>query len=144
LPTRSNLWLGLLVGVSGLLIGFAVSTLAYRYRVLRVPGQSIVERMSRELQLTPAQRDRVGDILRESRFKVREQQLDYQKHRHQIFWQALSQVREMLTPEQQKIFDREFSRPWMMHSGEHEHGDHDHGPADDFAEPMQTPPPAQK
>jgi Spy/CpxP family protein refolding chaperone len=141
LPTRSNLWLGFLVGVSGLLIGFAVSTLAYRYRVLRVPGQSIVERMSRDLQLTPAQRDRVGDILRESRFKVREQQLDYQKHRHQIFWQALSQVREMLTPEQQKIFDREFSRPWMMRSGGHEHGDHDHGGADDFAEPMQTPPP---
>jgi len=54
------------VGISGLLIGFAVSTLAYRYRVLRVPGQSIVERMSRDLQLTPAQRDRVGDILRES------------------------------------------------------------------------------
>ena len=141
MPTRSNLWLGLLVGVSGLLIGFAVSTLAYRYRVLRVPGQSIMERMSRDLQLTPAQRDRVGDILRESRFKVREQQLDYQKHRHQIFWQALSQVREMLTPEQQKIFDREFSRPWMMRSGEHDHGDHDHGPAADFAEPMQTPAP---
>ena len=141
MPTRSNLWLGFLVGVSGLLIGFAVSTLAYRYRVLRVPGQSIVERMSRELQLTPAQRDRVGDILRESRFKVREQQLDFQKHRHQIFWQALSQVREMLTPEQQKTFDREFARPWMMRSGGREHGDHDHGPADDLAEPMQTPAP---
>ena len=90
--------------------------------------------MSRDLQLTPAQRDRVGDILRESRFKVREQQLEYQKHRHQLFWQALTQVREMLTPEQQKIFDREFARPWMMHSGGHVHGDHDHGPADDFAE----------
>ena len=141
MPARSNLWLGLLVGISGLLIGFAVSTLAYRYRVLRVPGQSIVERMSRDLQLTPAQRDRVGDILRESRFKVREQQLAYQKQRHQIFWQALGQVREMLTPEQQKIFDREFARPWMMRTGEHEHGDHEHGPADDFAEPMQTPPP---
>jgi len=142
LPTRSNLWLGLLVGVSGLLIGFAVSTLAYRYRILRVPGQSIVERMSRDLQLTPAQRDRVGDILRESRFRVREQQLEFQKHRHQLFWQALTQVREMLTPEQQKIFDREFARPWMMRSGGHGHGDHDRGPADDFAEPMQTP--AQK
>ena len=141
MPARSNLWLGLLVMISGLLIGFAVSTLAYRYRVLRVPGQSIVERMSRDLQLTPAQRDRVGDILRESRFKVREQQLAYQKQRHQIFWQALGQVREMLTPEQQKIFDREFARPWMMRTGEHEHRDHDHGPADDFAEPMQTPPP---
>ena len=88
MPARSNLWLGVLVGVSGLLMGFAISTLAYRYRIIRVPGQSIIERMSRDLQLTPAQRDRVGDILRESRFKVREAQLEYQQHRHQVFWHA--------------------------------------------------------
>src|SRR5260370_18083070 len=101
----------------------------------------MVERMGRDLQLTPAQRDVVGDSLRESRFKVREQQLAYQKQRHQIFWQALGQVREMLTPEQQKIFDREFARPWMMRTGEHEHVDRKHGPADDCARPMHTPPP---
>ncbi len=140
MPARSNLWLGLLVGISGLLMGFAISTLAYRYRIIRVPGQSIIERMSRDLQLTPAQRDRVGDILRESRFKVREAQLEYQERRHQLFWHALGQVREILTPEQQKLFDREFSRPWAIHAEhEHEHGEHDHGFGDDFAEPMQTP-----
>lgn len=151
MPARSNLWLGFLVGISGLLMGFAISTLAYRYKILRVPGQSIVERMSRDLELTPAQRDRVGDILKETRFKVREAQLEYQKRRHQAFWHALDQVRESLTPEQQKLFDREFARPWEMHAnkmhggGEHEH---EHGFGDDFGEPMQTPAqsqtPAQK
>lgn len=135
------------MGISGLLMGFAISTLAYRYRILRVPGQSIIERMSRDLQLTPAQRDRVGDILKESRFKVREAQLEFQHRRHEIFWHALGHVREMLTPEQQKLFDREFARPWAMHSGEmHGGGEHEHGFGDDFAEPMQTPAqtPAQK
>lgn len=126
-------------------MGFAVSTLAYRYRILRVPGPSIMERMSRDLQLTPAQRDRVSDILRDSRFKVREAHLEFQHHRHELFWQALSQVRQALTPEQQKLFDRDFARPWAEHGGgDHEHGsggDREHGMADDFAEPMQSPSP---
>jgi len=137
LPARSNLGLGLLVAVSGLLIGFSISTLAYRYRILRVPGGSIIERMNRDLQLTPAQRDRVGDILRDARFKVRQSQQEFQHHRHELFWQALQEVRGALTPDQQKVFDREFARPWTTHGG-----GHDHGSPDDFAEPMQTP--AQK
>ncbi len=137
MPARSNLWLGLLVGVSGLLMGFAVSTLAYRYRVLHVPGQSIMERMNRDLQLTPAQRDRIGDILRESRFKVRQSQVEFQHRRHELFWQALGQVREALTPEQQQKFDRDFTQPWERrgHAGEHQHG-----PPEGFEEPMETPP----
>jgi len=136
LPAKSNLGLGVLVAVSGLLIGFAVSTLAYRYRILRVPGGSIIERMNRDLQLTPAQRDRVGDILRDARFKVSQSQQEFRHRRHQLFWQALQEVRGTLTPDQQKIFDREFSRPWAGHGGDHEHGG---GAPDDFAEPMQTP-----
>lgn len=137
MPARSNLGLGLLVAVSGLLIGFSVSTLAYRYRILRVPGGSIIERMNRDLRLTPAQRDRVGDILRDARFKVRQSQQEFQHHRHELFWQALQEVRGALTPDQQKIFDREFSHPWTGHGGGHEHD-----ATNDFAEPSQSP--AQK
>jgi hypothetical protein len=137
LPARSNLGLGLLVAVSGLLIGFSISTLAYRYRILRVPGGSIIERMNRDLKLTPAQRDRVGDILRDARFKVRQSQQEFQHHRHELFWQALQEVRGALTPDQQKVFDREFAHPWSEHGGGHEHA-----APNDFAEPMETP--AQK
>jgi hypothetical protein len=137
LPAKSNLSLGLLVAVSGLLIGFAVSTLAYRYRILRVPGGSIIERMNRDLQLTPAQRDRIGDILREARFKVRQSEEEFHHHRHELFWQALGQVREALTPEQQKKFDRDFTQPWEErgHAGKHQQG-----PPEVFEEPMQSAP----
>lgn len=126
----------MLIGASCLLIGFAVSTMAYRYRYLRVPGASIIERMNRELALTPAQRDRIGDIMREARFKVTQARRDFQHQRHQIFWQALSDVRATLTPEQQQKFDRDFSRPWSPHGG-HSHDREDEGAE---APPAEAPP----
>jgi hypothetical protein len=61
LPAKSNIWFGLVIGVSFLLIGFALSTMAYRYRYLHVPGSGLIERMNLELNLTPAQRDQIGD-----------------------------------------------------------------------------------
>ena len=112
--------------------------MAYRYRYLRVPGGSIVERMNRELALTPAQRDRIGDIMREARFKATQARHDFQRQRHQIFWQALSDVRATLTPEQQQKFDRDFSRPWSHHGGR-SHDREDEG----FAESPPQDAPAQ-
>ena len=41
---------------ASLLVGFVASTLAYRYRILRVPGEPFVVRMDRELNLSSAQR----------------------------------------------------------------------------------------
>jgi hypothetical protein len=140
LPARSNIWLGVLVGVSCLLLGFAVSTIAYRYHYLRVPGQSIIERMNHELDLTPAQRDRIGDIMRDARFKAMQARRDYQHQRHQIFWQALNQVRGILTPEQQQKFDRDFSHPWSGPGGGDRWHDRDRG--DEDAGPPAPPPQA--
>ncbi|HZC44845.1 MAG TPA: hypothetical protein VE243_00130 [Candidatus Acidoferrum sp.] len=80
----------------------------------------MIERMFGELDLTAAQRDRVGDILRDTRFKVMQARQDYEHKRHELFWQGLGQIRGVLTPEQQKLFDRDFTQPW-----EHRHGDHD-------------------
>ena len=51
--------------------------MAYRYHYLHVPGGGLIERMNRELNLTPAQRDRVGDILRDTRFKVMQARQDF-------------------------------------------------------------------
>jgi hypothetical protein len=125
LPARSNIWFGLLIGVSCILIGFALSTLAYRYHYLRVPGGGLIERMNRELNLTPAQSDRIADILRDTRFKVMQVRQDYVHRRHQLFWQGLSNVRGILTPDQQKIFDRDFTRPWEHNGHGGGGGDHD-------------------
>jgi Spy/CpxP family protein refolding chaperone len=135
LPARSNIWLYALVGVSCLLIGFAATNLAYRYRYLRPPGGSIIERMDRDLNLTPAQRDRIGDIMRDARFKVVQARRDYQHQRHQFFWQALSAVRGVLTPEQQQKFDHEFSRPWAAHDGDDDF-EHRHEPPHEPVEPQ--------
>ena len=136
MPARSNFWFGLLIGVSCLVLGFAISTMAYRYRYLRVPGGGLIERMNHELNLTPAQSDRIADILRDTRFKVMQARQDYVHRRHQMFWQGLSDVRGVLTPEQQKIFDRDFTQPWEHHG---HHGDHDDG-GDDHLPPVEGAP----
>ncbi len=136
MPAKSNILFGLVVGASCLLIGFALSTLAYRYRYLRVPGGGLIDRMNHELNLTPAQRDRIGDILRDTRFKVMQARQDFDHRRHQLFWDGLGQVRAVLTPDQQKIFDRDFTHPWAHHG----HGDADGG---DHMPPEEgAPPPA--
>jgi len=142
LPAKSNFLFGLLVGVSCLLIGFAVSTLAYRYRYLRVPGGGLIERMNHELNLTPAQRDRVGDILRDTRFKVTQARQDFEHRRHELFWDGLGQVRGVLTPEQQKIFDRDFTQSWAHrgHGGGGGDGG-DHMPPEEGAPPEPPPVP---
>jgi hypothetical protein len=108
--------------------------MAYRYRYLRVPGSGLIERMNLELNLTPAQRDRIGDILRDTRFKVTQARRDFDHQRHQLFWQGLGQVRGVLTSDQQKIFDRDFTQP-STHGG---HGD-DGGPPDEGT-PASSPP----
>ena len=138
MPARSNIWFGLLIGVSCLVLGFALSTMAYRYRYLRVPGGGLIERMNHELNLTPAQSDRIGDILRDTRFKVMQARQDYVHRRHQMFWQGLNDVRGILTPEQQKIFDRDFTRPWEHHG---HHGGHDEE-SDDHLPPVEGAPAA--
>ena len=139
MPAKSNILFGLLVGVSCLLIGFALSTLAYRYHYLRLPGGGLIERMNRELNLTPAQRDRIGDILRDTRFKVMQARQDFDHRRHELFWNGLGQVRGVLTPEQQKIFDRDFTHPWA-HRG-HRDGYGDHMPPEEGAPPPAPPQP---
>ena len=127
------------MGVSCLLIGFAISTLAYRYRYLRVPGGGLIERMNRELHLTPAQSDRVADVLRDTRFKVMQAHQDYVHQRHKLFWQGMNEIRSTLTPEQQKIFDDEFKRPWEDHHG---HGHGGYSDEESVAPNEGTPPPA--
>ena len=111
--------------------------MAYRDHYLRVPGSGLIERMNLELNLTPAQRDQIGDILRDTRFKVMKARQDFDHQRHNLFWQGLSQVRGVLTTDQQKIFDRDFTHP----SDYHGHGGHSGDDGDDHEG---APPPASK
>jgi Spy/CpxP family protein refolding chaperone len=103
----------MLAVAGGLLAGFAISTLAYRYRILHVPGEPVLMRMNRELKLTADQRDRIASIMQETRLKVRESRLEMMDQRRHIYLDALSRIRDVLTPEQQARFDRDFGRPFL-------------------------------
>jgi Spy/CpxP family protein refolding chaperone len=118
LPDKSKGWLLVAVAVAGLAIGFAASSLAYRYRWLGVPRGPFIERMQHELKLTPTQRAQILQIVNETRSKVMKLRDEFQHQRHEQMHQARARVRALLTPEQQEKFDREFRPP----------PDHDGGP----------------
>jgi Spy/CpxP family protein refolding chaperone len=111
LPAKTNFWTIAITAVAGLLIGFAASTLAYRYRLLHVPGGHFVERMNRELNLTPVERDQIFAIMSDTRRKAEDQRSQMRVQRRELFVTAWNRVRAVLNPEQQKIFDRDFSPP---------------------------------
>jgi Spy/CpxP family protein refolding chaperone len=94
--------------LAGLAVGFAGSTLAYRYRLLNVPGEWPMERMARELQLTPAQHDQVEEVMESTRDKIQQARRDFRHQRRQILIDAYTRIRALLTPDQQKQFDRNF------------------------------------
>ena len=108
MPGRFNLWTFVLSVAAALLIGFVASTLAYRYRILRLPGEPVVARMNRELNLSPAQLSEIRDIMKDTRLHIMQYQRDFRRQRRQAFLEGLQQIRGTLTPEQQEIFDREF------------------------------------
>ena len=108
MPGRFNLWTFVLSVAAALLIGFVASTLAYRYRILRLPGEPVVARMNRELNLSPAQLSEIRDIMKDTRLRIMQYQHDFRRQRREAFLEGLQQIRGTLTPEQQEIFDRDF------------------------------------
>ena len=100
MPDRLG-WIGLAVAViAGLLVGFASTTVLYRYRVLRVPGEPILQRLDRELHLTPPERRQIHQIIRETHGKVRERRRrthnEFRHERQELFREAYGRVRAVL------------------------------------------------
>ena len=102
--------------LAGILIGFAASSLAYRYKWLRAPGEGVVQRMDRLLKLTAAQHEQVEDTMLETRDKVEQLRSDFRRQRRQLLRQARERIRASLTPEQQVAFDRDFAQPDHRHA----------------------------
>jgi len=112
--------------VAGLLIGFALTTMGYRHGYLHFHGaHAFVDRLDRELQLTPSQRQQVMDIMRDKRNKMQQLREQMFAQRAQLIAQTHDQIRGVLTPEQQNKFDRNFHPPMMPH-GDHDHDRDDH------------------
>ncbi|MGH7934243.1 MAG: hypothetical protein ACREQN_13930 [Candidatus Binataceae bacterium] len=97
--------------MAGLVIGFAGSTLAYRYRLLSVPGEGPIQRMRSMLNLTPAQQEQIGEVMEKTRFKVLGLHSQFRRERRTVLVDAYGQIRGLLTPGQQQKFDREFVPP---------------------------------
>lgn len=108
--------------VAGILVGFASTTLLYRCRILRVPGEPVIKRIVRELDLTASQRQQIFKIIHETHHKVeqlrREVHREFIRRRRQIFRDSYMRIRAILTPEQQKKLDERFIPPWMRHQAE--------------------------
>jgi Spy/CpxP family protein refolding chaperone len=139
LPDRGQGWPLVAVAIVGLAIGFAASSLAYRVGWLRVPHQPFIERIQRELNLTPAQREQVLQIVQDTRLKVENLRHDFQRQRRDVLAQARERVRAMLTPEQQQKFDHDFKPHPERHESGHAMHDGEDGPP--AGEPPEGSPP---
>ncbi len=96
---------------AGLAIGFAGSTLAYRYKLLRVPGGNLIERMNQSLSLDPSQREQIVEVMEDTRDQVAQLKRSLQRQRRRLLLAAYLKIRAVLNPDQQKKFDDEFIPP---------------------------------
>lgn len=97
--------------LAGFLAGLAVSTLLYRYHILHVPRARLVDQMTERLDLTPAQREQIIDLMGATRDKVHAARRQFMRERRGILQDAYGKIRAVLTPEQRKNFDRYFVPP---------------------------------
>ena len=118
-------WTGVTLAVlAGALIGFALTTFAYRHRMLSVPGpHSFIERLDHDLKLTPDQLHQIETLVRDKRAKMDQLHEDFHRQHEQLIFQTHDQIRALLTPEQQQKFDREFAH-FAGHEYERDHEHH--------------------
>jgi len=109
--------------LAGLVIGFAGSTLAYRYGWLHDRGRYLLQRMDRELGLTPAEREQIEDVMEGTHEKMRELRLNFRDQRRRLMINTYLKIRSLLTSDQQKTFDRQFVPPRLRSEAEQlQHG----------------------
>jgi Spy/CpxP family protein refolding chaperone len=111
LRDKSTTFLLIVAVIAGIAIGFAGSTLAYRYKLLHVPGGNLVERMNRSLSLSPSQHEEIVEVMEDTRAEVLQLRRNTQRQRRRLMIGAYLKVRAILNPEQQKKFDNEFVPP---------------------------------
>jgi hypothetical protein len=98
----------LFAAVAGLAIGFGSAAVAYRYGLLPVAGERPFQRMARVLRLTPAQREQIHTVMRETHAQIEAARDNFEQQRHAIFLSAYLRIHGLLTPSQQTIFDARF------------------------------------
>ena len=125
--------------MAGLAIGFAASTLAYRYKLLHVPGENLVERMNKALSLTPSQREEIGEVMEDTRAQVIDMRRNLQRQRRCLMIAAYLKVRAILNPGQQKKFDDEFIPPRFRADARQAQQEHREPPIESPPVPVPSP-----
>lgn len=131
MPGKYNLLSISLAIIASLALGFVATTFIYSHNLLRLPGENPLQRMDRVLNLTPAERMQIGEVMEQTRPKMMDARRDYQKARRKLLIDTYVRIRAILTPQQQEAFDREFVPPGFRYSAEHPN------------EPGETPPPLE-
>jgi hypothetical protein len=116
LQGKYNLVSVLVAVVAGLAIGFVATTFLYSRNFLRLPGEGPLQRLDRVLQLTPAERMQIGQVMEDTRGKMQDERRDSQQRRRKLVFEAYTRIRAILTPEQRPAFDRYFIPPDFQHS----------------------------
>jgi Spy/CpxP family protein refolding chaperone len=106
--------------LAGLAIGFAGTTLSYRYGLLQLPGERPFQRMARVLQLTPTQREQIRSIMRSTHEQAEAVRRKFEQQRHELFVNAYLKIRAILDPKQQRLFDSRFVPPSVRAEAENQ------------------------
>ncbi len=132
MPARFDRLFTALAVLAGLLIGFAASSLAYRYRWMRVPSRGLIQRMDQVLKLTPEQHDQIAQVLDETRSKMEDLRRESERQRRAVLSETSDKIHALLSADQQKDLDRYFlpgmNRRAMGTSGFAERGGMGQGP----------------
>jgi Spy/CpxP family protein refolding chaperone len=70
----------------------------------------IIRRAVRDLELDQRQRDRIDEIIRESRPEIKEISLEFGASMREITDRQIEQIKEVLTPEQSEIVEERMNR----------------------------------
>lgn len=81
-------------------------------------GKYLLQRMDRELGLTPTQRGQIEDVMEVTHKKMRELNLNFRDQRRRLMIDTYLKIRSLLTPDQQKTFDRRFVPPRLRSEAE--------------------------
>ncbi len=100
--------------VAGAAIGFAGSTFSYRHHWFRPPGERPFDRMSRSLGLSDVQRRQVQAVLNDTKKELSQARVDYEAAQRKLMVSAYLRSRALLTPAQQRKFDRKFVPPELL------------------------------
>jgi Spy/CpxP family protein refolding chaperone len=97
--------------VAGLVLGALGATVGYVSGYLHLPGERPLYRMARVLDLTPAQREQIGEVMEQTREQIHAAHRDFLAQRSKLLYAAYLKIHVLLTPEQQRKFDRDFVPP---------------------------------